>query len=241
MRICVVVPAYNEEANIASVIQELKTYRQDLTIVVVNDGSLDRTGSIAESTGQAVVLNLPCNLGIGGGVQTGFRYAARQGFDIAIQFDGDGQHIAAEIDKILAPIEADEADFVIGSRFIDDARSSYQSTFARRIGIRLFSWLNSLIIRQHITDNTSGFRAYNRRAFCLLAQFYPVDYPEPEAVILLGKNGFRIREVAVEMRARAGGESSISGLKSAYYMFKVMTSILIAAIRTPVKGFARHE
>lgn len=240
-KICVVVPAYNEEANIASVIESLKAYRADLAVVVINDGSTDRTAQVAEATQQAVVLNLPCNLGIGGGVQTGFRFAARNGFDIAIQFDGDGQHVAEEIEKILAPILADEADMVIGSRFIGVDRSDFQSTFMRRVGIQIFSVLNSIIIRQKVTDNTSGFRAYNRRAFCLLAKFYPVDYPEPEAVILLGQNGFRIQEVAVQMRARSGGESSISGLKSGYYMFKVITSVLVAALRPPIKGYRKNE
>lgn len=240
-KICVVVPAYNEEANIAGVIQSLKAWRADLAVVVINDGSSDRTAQVAEATGQAIVLNLPCNLGIGGGVQTGFRFAARNGYDIAIQFDGDGQHVAQEINKLLAPIVAGEADMVIGSRFIGEDRSGFQSTFMRRVGIRIFALLNSIIIRQKVTDNTSGFRAYSRRAFCLLAKFYPVDYPEPEAVILLGQNGFRIREVPVLMRARTGGESSISGLGSAYYMFKVITSILVAAVRPPIKGYRNHE
>ena len=235
IKVCVVVPAYNEEANIAAVIRELKSYRDDFTIVVINDGSTDLTGRVAEDTGQAVVLNLPCNLGIGGGVQTGFRYAARNEYDVAIQFDGDGQHVASEIGKILDPIVAGQADVVIGSRFMAGSKSAFQSTFARRVGIQMFSLLNSMIIGQKITDNTSGFRAYGRPAFCMLARYYPVDYPEPEAVILLGKNGFRIKEVPVQMRARMAGQSSISGLKSAYYMFKVLTSIVIAAIRPPLK------
>ncbi|MDB5801177.1 MAG: glycosyl transferase family 2 [Rhodocyclales bacterium] len=234
-KICIVVPAYNEEANIASVIGSLKTCNPEFTVVVVNDGSSDRTGRVAESTNQAVVLNLPCNLGIGGGVQTGFRFAAQNGFDIAVQFDGDGQHIAEEIQKILSPILGGTADVVIGSRFIDHGQAGFKSTGMRRIGIRIFSILNSIIVKQKITDNTSGFRAYNREAFCMLARYYSADYPEPEAVILLGKNGFRMQEVAVEMRARQGGTSSIHGLKSAYYMFKVITSILITAIRPLVK------
>lgn len=236
-RICVIVPAYNEAENIASVIAELKSYRSDIDIVVINDGSTDRTAQVAESTGQAVVLNLPCNLGIGGGVQTGFRYAARNKHDFAIQFDGDGQHIASEIDRLMTPLLADAADVVIGSRFIGEQRSAFQSTLMRRLGIRIFALLNTLIIGQKITDNTSGFRAYSRRAICLLAHAYPVDYPEPEAVILLGKNGFRIHEVPAQMRARTRGQSSISGLKSAHYMFKVITSILVASMRPPIKGF----
>ncbi len=234
-KICIIVPAYNEEASIAKVINSLHSHNAKLIIAVINDASSDRTKSIAESTGLANVITLPCNLGIGGGVQTGFIFAARNNCDIAIQFDGDGQHVAEEIPKLTAPILSGDADVVIGSRFIGNDEVTFKSTALRRIGIRFFQWLNSILIKQKITDNTSGFRAYNREALELLAEQYPVDYPEPETVILLGKNDFRIKEVFTRMEERDGGESSIGGLKSIYYMIKVTLSILITAIRPRIK------
>ena len=177
---------------------------------MVNDGSWDGTYEAAKATRQALMVNLPNNLGIGGAVQTGFKWAARHGYRIAIQFDGDGQHIAAEIPKLLAALKEKKAGMVIGSRFIE-RHSGYRSTFVRRLGIRVFKAVNSLLIGQTITDNTSGFRAYDRRTIEFLARHYPVDYPEPEAVILLGKNGFPIAEVFTRMRERQSGGSSITG------------------------------
>ena len=233
--ICVIVPAYNEEENIASVITSLRDYDPSWHVAVIDDGSIDQTAAKALATGHATVLSLPCNLGIGGGVQTGFKFAKRQDFDIAIQFDGDGQHIASEIPKLVAPILADEADVVIGSRFVSRAQDGFKSTRARRMGIKVFEILNTLLIGQRITDSTSGFRAYNRRAISVLSRYYPVDFPEPEAIILLGRNRFRIREVPVLMQERQGGQSSISGFKSFYYMVKVVLSILVASIRPPLR------
>ena len=179
------------------------------------------------------MIDLPKNLGVGGAVQTGFKYAARNGYPIAIQFDGDGQHLAAEIPKLLAALQAQGTNMVIGSRFLD-SQAGYRSTFLRRIGIRLFQGVNSLLIGQRVTDNTSGFRAYDQRAITFLARHYPVDYPEPEAVILLGRNGFKIAEVFTLMEARKGGVSSISGVTGAYYMIKVLLAILMTALRKPV-------
>jgi glycosyltransferase involved in cell wall biosynthesis len=230
-RICIIVPAYNEETNIERVILSLHNCNPHWQISVINDASADRTGAIAEATGLADVLTLPCNLGIGGGVQTGFKYACRNDFDIAVQFDGDGQHIAEEIEKIVNPIIKNECDVTIGSRFLTSDKDNFRSTATRRIGIKFFEYLNSVLIGQKITDNTSGFRAYSRDAFSLLARDYPDDYPEPEAIILLGRSGFRIKEVAVIMKERTGGESSITSLKSIYYMIKVTLAIFITAIR----------
>ncbi len=230
-KVCVIVPAYNEEENIAQVISSLNECNPNWHVVVINDASKDETSKIAKRTGKACVVDLPCNLGIGGGVQTGFKYARAHDFDIAIQFDGDGQHIATEIPKIISPILKGEADFVIGSRFMDESEENFRSTRVRRIGIKFFEHLNSILIRQRVTDNTSGFRAYSKAAFHLLADCYPSDYPEPEAVILLGKNGFRLKEVGVKMRERVGGQSSITSLKSVYYMVKVTLSIVIAFLR----------
>jgi len=230
----VIVPAYNEADNIGRVIADLKTLELNPDILVVNDGSWDGTYQAAKVTSQALVVNLPNNLGIGGAVQTGFKWAARQGYRVAIQFDGDGQHIAAEIPKLLQVLEKQDAGMVIGSRFTEK-HSGYRSTFARRIGIRVFKAVNSLLIGQTITDNTSGFRAYNRRAIEFLARHYPIDYPEPEAVILLGKNGFAMAEISASMRERQAGGSSISGVKSVYYMVKVLLAILMTSLRKPVK------
>ena len=230
MKILAIVPSFNEEENIAGVIESIKRADPLVDILVVNDGSDDRTSAVAQSSGLARVVNLPCNIGIGGAVQTGFIFAKREGYDIAFQFDVDGQHIAPEIEKILAPVRNDLADVVIGSRFCKKD-AGYRSTFSRRLGIKVFEIVNSALIRQRITDNTSGFRAYNRKAIEFLARNYPVDYPEPEAVLILGKNGFRLKEVSVLMRERARGRSSISGIVSLYYMIKVLLALVVCCMR----------
>ena len=233
-RILIIIPAYNEEKNIAKVIKSLKDADSDYECLVVNDGSKDNTQHEAEASGLATVIQLPSNLGIGGAVQTGFKYAFYNDFDYAIQFDGDGQHLASEIPKILSPLQANDYDICIGSRFIEKTLG-FQSTFMRRIGIRIFEGMSHVLIRKKITDSTSGFRAYNKEAIAFLAANYPTDYPEPETVILLGKNDFRIREVSVEMVERQGGESSISGLKSAHYMIKVILAMLMTAQRQKIR------
>jgi len=228
----IIVPAYNEAQAIARVIEDLRGIDLKMDILVVNDGSLDRTSPEAGATGQAFVLDLPKNLGIGGAVQTGFKYATRKGYTTAIQFDGDGQHLAAEIPKLLAKMKQDDANMVIGSRFLEK-HSGFRSTFLRRLGIRLFEGLNSLIIRQRITDNTSGFRAYDQQAIEFLALHYAVDYPEPETVILLGRNYFKISEVSTTMRERLEGKSSFAG-SGDYYMIKVLLAVLMTALRKPI-------
>ncbi len=233
--ILVIVPAYNEEGCIAGVVSDLKNSGLALDVLVVNDGSDDHTSVIAEATGQATVVNLLKNLGIGGAVQTGFKFAARHNYQLAVQFDGDGQHIAGEIKKLLAALEATGANLVIGSRFLTKT-TGFRSTFSRRIGIRFFQLLNFLLIGRMITDNTSGFRAYDRRAIEFLARHYPVDYPEPESIIILGRNGFVIEEEPVLMRQRQDGKSSISGLGSLYYMIKVALACVMAALRKPLSG-----
>jgi hypothetical protein len=234
-----IVPAYNESENIAQVIEDLKGLDLPLDILVVNDGSTDNTSQVALGSGRAIVIDLPKNLGIGGAVQTGFKYASRNGYRFAVQFDGDGQHLATEIPKVLAALEARGADMVIGSRFLQKD-GGFRSTFVRRIGIRIFQVLNSLLIGQKITDNTSGFRVYNRRAIDFLARYYSVDYPEPEAVILLGRNNFRIEEESALMRERQGGDSSIAGLYGAYYMTKVILAVIMTALRKPIMPRENH-
>lgn len=228
MKILIIIPAFNEEANITRVIEDIRTHVSDVDLVIIDDGSTDQTADRATENG-AAVLSLPFNLGIGGAVQTGFQYACQQGYDAAIQVDADGQHAAAEIPKILKPLQSCECDVVIGSRFLET--SGYRVPFTRMMGIRVFSFMNSLILRQKITDNTSGFRAYNRRAIRFLAQYYPWDYPEPETVVLLSRHGFRIREVPVQMRERQHGESSINTFRAIYYMIKVVLAILIDLLK----------
>jgi glycosyltransferase involved in cell wall biosynthesis len=229
-KIVAIVPAFNEEANIASVINDLRQHQPAIKIVVINDCSEDATGDIVRRLNETVI-NLVINLGIGGAVQTGLKYARDNDYDIAIQFDGDGQHMAAEIEKIVRPVIDGEADVVIGSRFLGGG--GFKSNIPRRIGIGVFRWVNSILVRNTITDNTSGFRAYNKSAIEFLAQYYPQDYPEPEAVVELYRNRFRIREVAVAMKEREGGRSSIKVFGSVYYMVKVLMASLIAFSRKP--------
>jgi glycosyltransferase involved in cell wall biosynthesis len=222
--ILVIIPAYNEEKAIGKVIGELREIRPEVDVLVVNDGSTDHTLEVVRELGCKAV-SLPFNLGIGGAVQTGFKYALQHGYPYAIQVDGDGQHIASEIHVLMQAMMSGEADVVIGSRFIESR--GYTTSFVRRMGVRVFVAVNSLVLRKKITDNTSGFRAYNRRAIAFLAENYPQDYPEPESVIMLGMNGFRILEVGVRMRERAAGQSSISAVRSVYYMIKVLLAIFV--------------
>jgi len=232
-RILIIVPAYNEKDNIGQVIHKLYTENRDWDILVINDASTDNTSAIARETGHAEVINLPFNLGIGGCVQTGFLYARNKDYDFALQFDGDGQHSAEEIHKLLEIVMNDEADVAIGSRF-NRKQDGFKSSSIRRIGIRIFEWFSYLLIQQHITDHTSGFRAYNRKAVHFLADHYPSDYPEPEVVILLGKNGFNIKETFTQMHERKGGVSSIPLTKGPYYMIKVMLAMFMSAIRSKI-------
>ncbi len=228
-----VVPAFNEAGAIAGVVRELRGVRPRVDVLVVNDGSLDNTAETAKRAG-AWVVNLPFNLGIGGAVQTGFRFALDHGYDAAVQVDGDGQHIPAEIPALIAALKSTRADVVIGSRFLDEPQG-YTTSPIRRIGVRVFTRVNSLVLGKKITDNTSGFRIFDRRALVFLSDHYPQDYPEPESVILLGRNGFVLEEIAVRMRERGSGKSSISTLRSIYYMVKVLLAIFIDVFKTPVE------
>ena len=224
-----VVPAWNEEGVIGDVVDEIASAVPGIEVVVVDDASTDDTAAVAEARG-AVVLRLPFNVGIGGAVQTGFRYARDQGYDLAVRLDGDGQHDAAEIAKILAPVEAGEADLVIGSRFVDGT-GSYRPPLARRIGIRVFARLVSVLGRQRVTDTTSGFVALGPRGIELFASEYPHDYPEVESTLIALRSGLRLAQVQVVMRERTTGTSSITFVRSLYYIVKVTLALLVSSLR----------
>ncbi len=230
-KILIIIPAYNEEENIGDVLRNLAAQSHEWELLVVNDASGDNTSQIAAESGLATVINLPFNLGIGGGVQTGFKYALANDYDYAVQFDGDGQHQVEEIPKLLDLVISQEADVAIGSRF-NKKHNGFKSSASRRIGIKIFEIFSYLFIHQRITDHTSGFRAFNRKAIEFLAENYPSDYPEPEVVIMLGKNGFQMKEVFTQMIERQGGLSSIPLTKGPYYMVKVLLSMFMASIRS---------
>ena len=232
LRRIAIVPAYQEEAVIASLVLEIKSFDPSLDIVVVDDGSTDRTAASAAAAGAAVV-RLPYNLGIGGAVQTGFKYALERGYDIAFRLDGDGQHDPAELPKLLEPLARDDADVVVGSRFAGGDRE-YRPPFARRAGIRWFAGLVSLLTRQQLTDTTSGFQAVNARGIRLFAADYPHDYPEVEAAVMVVRHRLRILEVPVRMRERELGASSITTVRSLYYAIKVTLALLVGIFRRRV-------
>jgi glycosyltransferase involved in cell wall biosynthesis len=223
-KILIIIPAYNEEECLPGVMQDLRNHAPDADILVVDDGSRDRTAAVARQTG-VKVASLPYNLGIGGAMQTGFQYARNNGYEIAIQFDGDGQHMAAEIGELLDLLSQGRADIIVGSRFLN--RGDYRPPLFRKIGIWIFSSVLSAILGVPVTDTTSGFRAVNRRVIEFFARAYPEDYPEVESLVLLHRAGMTIAEVPVRMRDRTGGRSSITPIQSAYYMIKVLLAVFV--------------
>lgn len=230
--LAVIIPAYNEEASIASVIHEIQslTSSEKLHIepIIINDCSTDRTADIITDL-PCTAIHLPTNLGIGGAVQTGLLYARNNNFDFAVQVDGDGQHPAEKIIELVCFLQNEQLDVVIGSRYL--SRKGFQSTRMRRFGIRYFSWINKQLTGQHISDSTSGFRLLNKKAIAAVCEIYPDEYPEPEALIIYHKLKLRVGEFPVEMRARKGGKSSIGTFTSIYYMLKVSLAILFTAVR----------
>ena len=228
LRRIAIVPALNEASAIASVIEEIRTADADMEIVVVDDGSTDDTRIVATRAG-ARVVRLPFNLGIGGAVQTGYQYAREHGFDLAVQIDGDGQHVPSEMARLLEPIADDRADLVVGTRFVGE--NAYRPSHARRLGIELFARFVSMLVGERVTDTTSGFRAANRRAIRLFADQYPHDYPEVEATVLVHRSKLRMVEVPVAMRVRVSGQSSITALRSIYYMIKVSLALFVSLFR----------
>lgn len=224
-RVLIIIPAYNEADSIVKVVNSVIGAGYDY--VVINDGSTDDTLRLCREEGFRV-LDLPENLGIGGAVQSGHKYAYRHGYDIDIQFDGDGQHDVDYVAKLVSEIEKG-ADMVIGSRFLEKTEG-FQSSTMRRVGIRWISFLIKAFTGKRVTDPTSGFRACGRRCIELFSRDYPTDYPEPESIVSSFKRGFDVRDVSVIMHERKGGESSIKALSSVYYMIKVSLAIAIVGL-----------
>lgn len=224
MKILIIVPCYNEEKNILSVVRELKKYKYDY--LVINDGSIDNTLGILNSH-KLNYINLNNNVGIGAAMQVGYKYALLNDYDIAVQFDGDGQHDAKYIETIIEPIKKESANIVIGSRFIEDT-SDFKSTKMRQLGIKILSYLLKKMTKYEIKDMTSGFRAVDKNIIKMFANTYPFEYPEPVTNFYLCKKKYKVKEVSVNMRERKHGKSSINSLKSVYYMFNVILLFLLA-------------
>lgn len=237
-RVLVIIPAYNEEKSIARVIRNIQDTCSEVDIAVINDGSSDGTSRQARSTG-ACVIDLPVNLGIGGAMQTGYKYAWRNGYDVAVQIDGDGQHDPKDLSSMLDVLTKEKADMVIGSRFV--ANTGYRPSAGRQAGIKLFSYLISKILKQPVKDTTSGYRAVNRRVIGLFARDYPTDYPEVEVLVLLHRHRLCVKEVPAHMHYRTTGASSITPWRSLYYMIKVTLSILIMLTRPQKTGAALYD
>lgn len=240
MKVAIIVPCYNEDANVLQLYTEIKStiFSKSFSIepIFINDCSNDNTKHVLNSNNISFI-DLPVNLGIGGAVQTGFKYALRNGFDVAVQMDGDGQHPPSQLEKILQPLLNNEADVVIGSRYI--TKEGFQSSILRRFGINYFKKLNKLLVGIIVNDSTSGYRALNKKALEVVANYYPDEYPEPETIVLYALHHLRITEVPVMMRERQGGESSIRAYKTVYYMFKVTLGTFFLFIRLKFNG-KRH-
>lgn len=230
-KVLIIIPAFNEEENIDRVIRGIELIREhrayQVEYLVVNDCSEDRTLKILAQSNRNYVL-LPVNLGIGGGMQCGYLYALEHGYDIAVQMDADGQHDPQYLDKLVRPVLEGEADIAVGSRFL--AKEGFQSSAVRRAGIRFLSRLIRIVCGVDVKDVTSGFRAVNRSTIRFFAGNYAQDYPEPESIVACVKNKFKITEVPVVMHERCGGESSISPVRSVYYMLKVSIAIFLEGV-----------
>jgi hypothetical protein len=233
LRRLVIIPAFNEARSLPGVLREVRAAAPDFEVLIVNDGSADETPEIARSEGCAV-LDLCFNLGIGGAVQAGFKYAVEGGYDVAVQVDGDGQHPADQIEALSRPILEEGYDMVVGSRYL--ASSRHEGGRLRRFGNVVLSRMCSFLSGQRVTDSTSGFRAYSARALAYLAHRYPTDYPEPESIVLLARRGLRIKEAPVRMRERQYGRSSITGVRPLYYMTKVGLALVLDVIKEAPRG-----
>lgn len=233
MKTLVLIPCYNEQENISRVIEHLQAVRPDVDYLVINDCSTDHSRTIL-SQGNYNFLDLPINLGIGGGIQCGYLYARDNDYDITVQMDGDGQHDPAYLAKVIEPVAQGRLDMCIGSRFITG--EGFQTSFMRRLGINLLSFLIRILTGKKVLDVTSGFRACNKEMTAFFAEHYAQDYPEPEAIVVALMNGFKVGEAAVVMEERQGGVSSINPLRSVYYMIKVSIALLIVRLSGKLKG-----
>jgi len=237
MKHLIVIPAYNEQEALPETVATLQQLPDAFEVLVVNDGSRDRTGAVAEQLASTSrlrlhVLHLPMNCGIGVAVQAGYRFAARQGgYQYVLQFDADGQHDAASVETLVAECDRRRLDLGVGSRFLVVQDGNFRSTFCRRIGIRFFAWLIGTLSGIRVTDPTSGFRCAGPRAWASFAERYPDDYPEPESLFWCARNNLTVGECPVRMHARQGGVSSIRSFRTVYYMLKVSLSILIDRLR----------
>ena len=233
-KVLLIIPAYNEEENIANVYKSITNYNKKnkikYDVIVINDGSKDNTLKILKDN-KIPHVNLIHNLGIGGAVQTGYKYAFYNDYDIAVQFDGDGQHDIRYVKDIIEPLLNEKADMVIGSRFIDKSRKGFKSSASRRLGIKIISAFMRFATRKKIYDTTSGFRAVSKKIISDFAVSYPSEYPEPITTAELMIKGYRVKEVAVEMKERMGGKSSIHTWKNIYYMMNVSLALLAIKIR----------
>lgn len=234
MKVLLIIPAYNEEENILKVCEKIREYSTEIDYIVINDGSRDYTLKILEEN-HLNHINLIHNLGIGGAVQTGYKYAYENGYDIAIQFDGDGQHDINYVPNICEPIIKGQADMVIGSRYLNKEESEFQSTFMRRFGCNIISFFIKLCTKKKICDTTSGFRAANKKVIAEFAKEYPTEYPEPESTVCMLCKGYQVAEVPVSMNERQGGTSSIRFWKTADYMIKVVITIMIDSMNLKKK------
>lgn len=231
-KVLIIIPAYNESQNIETVVDNIIDNYPQYDYVVINDGSRDDTRDVCRRRGYEYI-NLSINLGIGGAVQTGYKYARDKGYDIAVQIDGDGQHDIAFLEEMLPVLEKDKADIIIGSRFLE--KEGFQTSASRRTGIKILSILIFICTGKKIKDVTSGFRAINKHFIDIYADNYPTDYPEPEAIVEAVMHGGRIKEWPVVMKERENGSSSINFVKSVYYMIKVTLAILICRISFGVR------
>ena len=228
-RVLIIIPAYNEAESIGAVLASLREHAPDYDVLVIDDGSTDETAQIVAQAGGAHLIRMPYNIGIGAAVQTGFKYAVNQGYDVAVQCDADGQHPAYEIPSLVKRVEQGDVDLVIGSRYVAD--SDYVPSLSRRVGKSILSRLVDAMIGGGITDTTSGFRAANRRALSLFARHYPDDYPEAEALVILHRAGLASAEIPVDMSPRQGGRTSIRAPQALYYMVKVALAIFVDMFR----------
>lgn len=234
-KVLLIIPAYNEQENILKTVQTIREYSEEIDYVVINDGSTDDTEQILVENNINHV-KLVHNLGIGGAVQTGYKYAYENNYDIAIQFDGDGQHDVSYVPNICEPLINGQADMCIGTRYLDKSKSEFQSTFMRRLGANIISIFIRLLCGKKITDPTSGFRAVNKKVIEEFAKLYPTEYPEPESTVSLLVNGYEVKEVPVSMNERTGGVSSIRLWKTVDYMVKVVLAIIVDSISFRRKG-----